>query len=244
MFIRLLPLLLISLSTFGSVIPQSPHIYVEGHAEKKLKPEIIIISTYMAHHDTDASIAKKEVDQRSQVLIEAAREIGIAREDIKTTPLQISPHYEYVERERVSNGTNVSRNIDITLRDISIYHQLNQILVDSNVSGKLNAEVKVANPREVKKEVLFEALKDAREKAEQLAMLNGKEIKDVHSISEFKTRDDNSYSLMPTQQIYGQSSAVGAVQTRHRVPPPAPGAIFEIGEMTASATIYVVFTIE
>ncbi|WP_032094844.1 MULTISPECIES: SIMPL domain-containing protein [unclassified Alteromonas] len=241
---RLLPLLLISFSSWGSVIPASPHIYVEGYAEKKVKPEIIVISSYIEHHDADASLAKSEVDKKSKTLITAAREIGILREDIKTTPLQISPHYEYKDRERIDKGTSVSRNIDITLRDISLYHQLNQVLVDSGISGKLNAEVKVVNPREVKKEVLFEALKDAREKAEQLANLNGKKIKDVHSVSEFKTRDESSYDLIPTQGIYGQSSNYASVQTRNRVPPPPPGAIFEIGEMIASATVYVVFTIE
>ncbi|MCP1338972.1 SIMPL domain-containing protein [Idiomarina sp. M1R2S28] len=240
----LLLFLIISFSSWGSVIPTSPHIYVEGYAEKKIQPEIIVISTYVEHHDLNASLAKSEVDKKSVVLIQTAKDIGIEREDIKTTPLQISPHFEYEDGEKIDKGTSVSRNIDITLRDISLYHQLNQTLVDSGISGKLNAEVKVKNPRKVKKEVLYKALEDAREKAEQLASLNGKKVKDVHSISEFKTREENSYTLIPSQHIYGQSSNYASVQKRYRVPPPTPGEIFEIGEMTASATIYVVFTIE
>lgn len=136
------------------------------------------------------------------------------------------------------------RSIDITLRDLSLYSELNQSLVDAGVSETLDAEVKVENPREIKKQVLFEALKNARQKAEQLAELNGKKIKDVYSISEFKTRDESAYDLIPSQEIYGQSSSeLAGLSVRHRVPPPQSG-LLEIGKMTASATVYVVFTIQ
>ena len=102
---------------------------------------------------------------------------------------------------------------------------------------KTNVNGPDANP-------LFEALKNARQKAEQLAELNGKKIKDVYSISEFKTRDESVYDLIPSQEIYGQSSSeLAGVSVRFRAPPQQSG-LFEIGEMTASATVYVVFTIQ
>ncbi len=237
-------LFLVSYSAWSDVIPNAPHIYVEGYAEQRVKPEIIVISAYLRHTDKDASVAKSEVDRRSVELFEVVKKMGIAQEDIRATPLRIAPHNEYKNGEEINLGTRVVRSIDITLRDLSLYNELNQSLVDAGVSETLDAEVKVENPREIKKQVLFEALKNARQKAEQLAELNDKKIKDVYSISEFKTRDESVYDLIPSQEIYGQSSSeLAGVSVRFRAPPPQSG-LFEIGEMTASATVYVVFTIQ
>lgn len=235
-------LLMICSVAQANVIPNAPHVYVEGYAEKKITPDKVTLSINISHDALEIAEAMKSVDQRSLKLFEALQSIEIPRSDVKSSPLQINPHYEYKDRERINKGTEVSRNIDITLRDISRYHKLNQALVDSGISQKLNAVVEVNDERKVKQSVLMEALKDAKQKAEKLAAINGKKIKDVYSISEFRTREDNSYNLRPTQDIYGQSSSAN-VQTRQRVPPP-PEGIFEIGEMMAVATVYVVYTIE
>ena len=227
----------------ANVIPSIPHVYVEGYAEKKITPDKVTISVNISKDALEVAEANKSVEQRSLKLFDALQAIGIPRSDVKSSPLQINPYYEYKDRERINKGTEVSINIDIILRDITRYHKLNQAIVDSGISQKLNAIVEVNDHRKVKQSVLIEAMKDARQKAEQLAEINGKKIKDVHSISEFRTRDDTSYNLQPTQEIYGQSYS-GNVQTRQRVPPPPPNGIFEIGEMTAVATVYVVYTIE
>ncbi len=229
----------------ANVIPNAAHIYVEGYAEKKITPDKVTFSIQISQHALEVADAMKSVDQRSLKLFEALKSMKIHSSDVKSSPLEISPHYEYNDSERVNKGTQVSRNIDITLRDISRYHKLNQALVDSGISQKLSSVVEVIDKRKVKQSVLMEALKDAKQKAEQLAAIHGKKIKDVYSISEFQTREDNAYNLRPTQELYSQASSANT-QTRYRVPapPPPPEGIFEIGEMTAVATVYVVYIIE
>jgi uncharacterized protein len=228
----------------ADVIPNGPHIYVEGYAEKKIMPDQVMIRIDISQDAPDIAAASNNVEQRSLKLFETLKAMDIPRLDVKSTPIQINPHYEYKDGVMTKTGTVVSRNIDITLKDIARYHTLNQALVDAAISQKLNAVAKVKDSRAVKQNVLMAALKDARQKAEQLAAINGKKIKDVYSISEFRTREDTSYNLQPTQAIYGQSSAEFA-QMRTRVPaPPPPNGIFEMGEMTAEATVYVVYTIQ
>lgn len=227
----------------ADVIPNAAHIYVEGYAEKKITPDKVKFSININHHALEVAEAMKSVDQRSLKLFEALQSIKIPGSDVKSSPLELKPYYEYKDSERINKGTEVSRNIDITLRDITRYHELNQALVDSDISQKLSAVAEITDERKVKQSVLMEALKDAKQKAEQLAEINGKKIKDVYSISEFMTRKDNSYNLQPSQDIYSQSSSTNA-QKRYRVPPPPPEGIFEMSEMTAVATVYVVYTIE
>ncbi|MDP5211964.1 SIMPL domain-containing protein [Pseudoalteromonas tunicata] len=237
----LLVLSLISYSALASVIPNEPHIYVEGSSEFGVFPDQIIISVSLSSVNLDAEIAKSEVDQKSLRLFEAVKKLNVEKGDITATPLQINPAFEYEDRKKIDKGTSVNRNVDITLKDLKKYPQLNDILVKAGITSKISSIVEVSNERELKKKALMLALKDARLKAESLAELQNKTIKDVHSISEFKTREDNSYNLRPEQNVYGQSYAVA--EQRRRVPPPTPG-IFEIGELRVTATVYVVYTIE
>jgi len=232
---------LISYSTLASVIPNAPHIYVEGTSEFGIFPDQIKISVSLSSVNLDAEIAKTEVDQRSLKLFEAVKKLNVKKGDITATPLQINPVFEYEDRKKINKGTRVNRNVDITLKGLNKYPQLNDILVKAGITSKITSVVEVSNERELKKKALMLALKDARIKAESLAELQNKTIKDVHSISEFKTREDNSYTLRPEQTIYGQSYAVA--EQRFNSPSPAPG-IFEIGEMRVTATVYVVYTIE
>ena len=236
----LLALSLISYTALSSVIPKAPHIYVEGTSEFGVFPDQISISISLSSVNQDAEVAKAEVDQRSLKLFEAVKKINVEKGDITATPLQINPAFEYEDGKKIDKGTRVNRNVDITLKNLKKYPQLNDILVKVGITSKISSLVEVSNERELKKQALMLALKDARSKAENLAELQNKTIKDVHSISEFKTRNDNSYSLRPEQAIYGQSYAVA--EQRRRVPPPP--AVFEIGEMRVTATVYVVYTME
>ncbi|MGB0937129.1 MAG: SIMPL domain-containing protein [Colwellia sp.] len=240
----LLILSLISYASIASVIPEEAHIYVEGYSEFGVFPDQVTISVSLKAINLDAEVAKLEVDDKSLKLFEAVKKLSVKEENITATPLQISPSFEYEDGKRVAKGTSVYRNVDITLTDLKAYPRLNDILVEAGITSKISSVVQVSNERELKKKALMLALKDAKLKAETIAQLQNKEIKDVHSISEFKTREDNAYSLRPNQAIYGQSYAAASVQHRRRTPPPPPSGIFEIGEMKVTATVYVVYTIE
>jgi len=237
----LLVLSLISFTSIASVIPNEPHIYVEGTSEFGVFPDQIKVSVSLRAVNLDAEVAKSEVDTKSLKLFEAVKKLNVKKGDITATPLQINPAFEYEDRKKIDKGTSVNRNVDIVLKDLKKYPQLNDILVNVGITSKISSTVEVSNENELKKKALMLALKDARLKAENLAELQDKKVKDVHSISEFKTREDNSYNLRPEQRVYGQSYAVA--EQRRRVPPPPPG-IFEVGEMRVTATVYVVYTME
>ena len=237
----LLVLSLISCTTIASVIPSEPHIYVEGTSEFGTTPDKIIITVSLSAVNVDAEIAKSEIDQKSLDLFEAVKKLNVEKSDITATPLQINPAFEYEDRKKIDKGTLVNRDIDITLKDITKYSQLNDALVRVGITSKISTIIDVSNEKELKKRALMLALKDARLKAESLAELQNKTIKDVHSISEFSTREDNSYTLNPAQYIFGQSYNVA--EQRSRIAP-STSEIFEIGEMTVSAKVFVVYTIE
>lgn len=232
--------LLLSFSTFATVIPNQPHIYVEGFAEKEITPDQIKLTVSIANTHKMAEKAKTQVDDKTLQLFNATKTIGLTRQQVTAKPLQISPVVDYENGVKVDKGTRVSRNIDIVLTDLSKYSQLNNLLVAAKITSKVASVVEMKDQRAVTKSVLMLALEDARLKAQALASLQGKKIKDVHSISEFKTRKEDAYSLVPSQQIYGQSFNNANMRFRAA----EKENILEVGKMRATATVYVVYTIE
>ena len=231
---------IISFPLLSTVIPKQPHIYVEGHAEQEVIPDQIKISVSVMATNMDAEIAKIEIDEKSLKLFEATKVLGIKQEQITATPIQIYPAIEHQNGKSVNVGTRVSRNIDILLQDLTKYPALNDALVEAEITSKISSTVELSDERAIKKGVLMLAVNDAKLKASELAAIHGKEVKDVYSISEFKTRTEDAYNLRPNQEVYGQS--YNTAQVRYRVPPGS--SVFKIGKMRVTATVYVVYTME
>ena len=242
MKILLILLSILSFTTHSSVLPNEPHIYVEGYAEVMVFPDQLKITVSIVSSNFDASIAKTEVDKKTISIFNVSEEIGILKKDVTSTPIQISPAYEYEKGEKIDKGTRISRKVDIVLKDLQKYSQFNNLLIASQAAEDISSVVELKDERKINKQTLMLALKDAKLKAAEIADLQGKKIKDVYSISEFKIREENSFTLVPHQWVKGQSYSSGGVQSGFR--PPPPPQVLEIGKMTSSAKIFVVYTME
>lgn len=234
-------LILTFFSSLGmaSVIPNQPHIYVEGDAEVKVRPDIIKITVQLTHIDLSAEIAKKEVDEKSLRLLEKLKALSIKEADIKAEPMRFNEEYDYRDGTKRLRGIHVLRKIEFTLRDINSYYKVNQALAASKISALISARASLADEKSTLRQVKMAALKDAKSKAIEMAALNNKQIKDVYSISEFKTRQDDAFQLSVQPERYeAMQMAKGHFQDSH------DGNIFTINDMTFTATIYVVYTLK
>lgn len=234
---------LISGSILANVIPDEPHVYVEGYAEMPVYPDQIKFTLQISDINVDTTTAKANVDKKTLALFNAAKKVGLNDKDISSTPLQISPATEYRDGKRIVIGVNVSRNVDLVLRNINNYSELNNAIVDADITKTVNSYAVISNEQDVKQKVLLKAMNNAKHKAEQLAFIQQKQIKDVHSISEFNSRQEDIYQLRPSQEIFGMSYQ-NSIELFRRDSKGASPEVFKVGEMTASAKVYVVYTIE
>lgn len=238
-----LSLLLLSMPVLANPLPAQPHIYVEGSAELEVEPDMMNFSLSIQTMDVDLAKAKADVDARSRLLIETVKKFGIKAEDIATTALNIRPEYEYKENQRVLIGNNVSRQVDITLRDLKKYPDMMKALVDAKISETINTNLTLANKKSVEEKVQAAAMKDARERAERLAKSQGKSVGEPWSISEFNIRGDEVWRLVPNRQLIGSSSNKMVVRAD------AAGVVgsfepFEPGKMKITAQLYVVYLLK
>lgn len=221
----------------ASPLPVKPHIYVEGAAEIEVVPDQMTISLGLSAENPEVALAKQEVDQRSRRLLEALKTLGIESRDIATTALQVAPVYDYVEGKQVPRGSRVSRQVDITLRQLESYGELMKALMDADISTTLDTRLAVSDERAVSDRALISALEDARQRATALLESQGKKPGEIYSISEFDLRREESYFLTPNRELYGKASVTVSGEMRNM------GEPFEPGVIRAKARVYVVYLI-
>jgi uncharacterized protein len=232
--------LLLSLSASANPLPAQPHIYVEGSAELEVEPDTMNFSLSIQALNIDLAKAKADVDSRSRLLIETVKKFGIKTDDIATTALNIRPEYEYKDNQRVLIGNNVSRQVDITLRDLKKYPEMMKAMVDAKISETINTNLTLADKKSVEEKVQAAAMKDARERAERLAKSQGKSVGEPWSISEFNIRGEEVWRLVPARNLMGKSSGVLAEVSAREY----QGEPFEAGKMKITAQLYVVYLLK
>jgi uncharacterized protein YggE len=234
-----LTLVLLSLSplALGNPLPNKPHIYVEGSAEIEVIPDQMTITLGLSAENMDVAQAKRDVDDRSTQLITTLKSMDIASRDIATTALQVTPVYDYVEGKQVSRGSRVYRQVDITLRNLENYGQLMQALMDAKISNTVDTKLNISDEKMVSDQALIKALEDARNRATSLVESQKKKLGEIHSISEFELRREETYYLVPNRQVYGDASPVMAMRMEKSEP-------FEPGVIRAKAKVYVVYLIK
>jgi hypothetical protein len=229
----------LSFPALATPLPNQPHVYVEGSAELEVEPDTMTFTLSIQKVDLDLAKAKADVDTRSRLLIETCKKFGIKAEDIATTALNIRPEYEYRDNQRVLTGNSVSRQVDITLRDLKKYPDMMKALVDAKISETINTNLTVADKTVVEEKAQTAAMSDARARAERLAKSQGKQVGDPWSISEFNNRGNERWELNPNRQLMGSS---GAMKMEMRVADSSEP--FEPGVMKITAQVYVVYLLK
>lgn len=233
--------LLLGSGVFASPLPAQPHVYVEGSAELEVEPDMMVFTLSIQTVDLDLAKAKADVDARSRLLIDTLKKFGVKADDIATTALNIRPEYDYRDNQRVLTGNNVSRQVDINLRDLKKYPALMKALVDAKVSETINTQLTLSDKKAVEEKVQTAAMEDARARASRLAKSQGQTLGVPWSISEFNNRGNERWELRPNRELLGSSAAMKAdAMSLQRV----ASEPFEPGVMKISAQVYVVYLLK
>lgn len=233
--------LLLSAGAFATPLPAQPHVYVEGSAELEVEPDMMTFTLSIQKVDLDLAKAKADVDARSRLLIETVKKFGIKSNDVATTALNIRPEYDYKDNQRILTGNNVSRQVDINLRDLKKYPEMMKALVDAKISETINTNLTLADKKAVEEKVQSAAMNDAQARANRLAKSQGKIAGEPWSISEFNNRGNERWELTPNRHLLGRSSNKVASARMEYADVSEP---FEPGVMKITAQVYVVYLLK
>lgn len=170
-------------ASFAGSVPEVPHIVVTGEAELRATPDILTLSLSMTETGLEVAAARNSIEARSIQLINALAALDIAKEDISSAQLQITPHYNWDNQAQIYVGTEVSRTVDVTLRDLSRYDDLIRSIIDAGVAQIHSTRLSSSKEKELRQQALAAAIADGMEKARIMVAHLPEQIGAVYSMA-------------------------------------------------------------
>ena len=226
-------------------------ITVSGEAERYVVPDIATISfDVYADAKTQAeaqTVVSNKMDAIKALLIKQ----GIEEKDIKTTNLNINPHYESVDPstgkicarggycpwpyEQKQDGFEVRQSTQVKVRNLDDVGEVVAGLSDKEVENLYGPNFEVEEYGDIVEEIKNEAIADAKDKAEARAESLGVKLGKVLSVS-----DDGYY---PYRQGLDYATVESKMVTDGRGGGGAPAPAVDAGENHITASISVTYEI-
>lgn len=201
---------------------------VTGNATIEVQPDIMNWEIKVQDDSNDLQSAKNNNDASTGKILAMLKDNGVKEEKISTSGLRFTKNYQYDAKSKKYTFTNT---VWFSTSDFSIYDKISDYSVTLDNVYITNTLLSSSKEIESRKLARVNALKAAKEKAEMMAAVYGKEIGDPIMISEeysspyFGNQMNNMVSL-GDYQGNGDSS------------------IFSKGLVTISAKVKVVFLIK
>lgn len=157
-------------------------ISILGSAQLKVDPDSAEVDMAVTIVDMDVLKAKKQVDTSMSKLLEVAKKMQIASEDVTATALHVTPQYDYNAGNKLV-GYETTRSLTLTLRDLAKLDQLLNACIEAGVNQINGIELHTSKEKELKAKALSMAIADAKERAAIIAGEFGVEIGTVQSIT-------------------------------------------------------------
>ena len=144
-------------------------ISVNGTAEVRVPPNEVILTVGVETDSPDIARARAENDRRVKAIAQAARELGMPAEHVKTEFLDIQPRYRDEPHRRDFLGFFARRSLVLTLRDVSKFEALLASVLTAGANYVHGIDFRTTELRKHRDAARALALTAAREKAEAMA---------------------------------------------------------------------------
>ncbi len=162
------------------VTPQADDrtVAVTGEGEVRATPDRALLSVAVEARHLNLEPARERVSSTVEKFLRFSDELGIDPAHVKTTGATVRPEYDWSNsnRERRLVGYYVSRRIEVDLQDLEKLGQLIEGAVELGVNQVAEPQLRVSNERELRREALALAARDARANAEALAQTLGGQV--------------------------------------------------------------------
>jgi uncharacterized protein len=220
----------------AQTIPPGPHIVVNGHAERSVKPDLFTLPMKLSTLSKDPSTAE-QIEKQTLSLVAQLKSIGVKDEDIKVDNLSIEKEHDDNMRF-VGNWYNRNITVDFDSKQ-------NLIKFLSELDNVKNLEISSINPGlknidVLKLDLMKDAVANSKHRAESLAALYGMRVLGVHTVSTTSIAgDERSYSGARTlDRVSVTGTRIRRVDAETRRP---IEQVIEEGTIDLEEDIYAVF---
>ena len=203
---------------------KSTELAVVGEGKVEVTPDTAYVDAGITV-DRASSVeeAQKTINKINNKIINALRDIGIEKADIKTSNYSIYPSYKYENNENKLDGYNGNATIQIKVRDPQLASKVIETATTAGANQIQGSRFVVDKPELYREEAREKAIKNAKEQAEKMAKNLGIKLGKIVNIIESS----------PSQPIafYGKAYAEGL----------GGGPILEQGTQTVTSVVTLYF---
>jgi uncharacterized protein YggE len=182
---KIVTLLVCSLSfaVFAETMPVKT-VTVSGSAVMQAEPDAVRLTMQIQQKAEKVSDAKQQVDEQVAALTKALQKLGVKGKQLNNAPLRIQPDYQHDPERKLPQQYLVSRDITVSLDDLSLYSSVLQQAADLGVTQMNQAEFLVSESDKLYQQALKQAFTHAKTKAALLAKANGLTLGSAQKIQE------------------------------------------------------------
>ncbi|MES2984876.1 MAG: SIMPL domain-containing protein [Pseudomonadota bacterium] len=234
--------LLVAAPAFAADLAAVPvrSITTSGQAERKIAPDQAHVNVNVSALNVKLDAAKAEHDKKLRDVMAIAKKAGIDEAQMKTLNASVQPQYSYDNNKRSFRGYQVQTALDITVKNIDTVGELIEKLTGAGLENGANAEwgnlinvsYTIGNPDKIRDDMLVDAIKNARAKAESMAAAAGGSVGSVIQINEGSAPQFN----FPVPMM-ARAMVASAPMMEKSVAPP-------VGEQDVNANVTVIFELK
>jgi uncharacterized protein YggE len=148
-------------------------ISVSGEGRVSLPPDTATLTLGAEVFDPDAAAAQREVQRRMEAILSVFRQAGIPESKVKTVVYSMSVERDWNQPTMPVIGYRVTHLVEVQLQPVERTGDLLDRAVQAGANAVTNISFSVSNPAAALRQARELAVRDAREKAAQLAQLSG-----------------------------------------------------------------------
>jgi uncharacterized protein YggE len=156
-----------------SAAEETPGIHVAGHGEVLAEPDLARFVFEVVQQGQNAEALKAEVDEVIARVVALADRLGVAREDVATAIVRVTPRYRHSSGAAVMDGVTVQRTMRVTLRDLDQYTRLVNGVLGLGINQIQNVSLDFSDRSGFERRALDAAIEDAAEEAHHVAQKLG-----------------------------------------------------------------------
>lgn len=231
-------LLLGALNVQAQSIGGTPFIAVHGKAKAEVVPDVFPLEITLKETSLNTGKTQALIEGYANQVVMLTRKMEMEDRDVTISNLSVSPEYRYDDNDdkQVFLGNTYQREIKLKFhtleglkRMIEALPQARQVQLDTGAFASSRAD-------ELRRELLAQAVDDARTTAEIMAKAVGKRIGTVHNVSNqgFNVRyveTSDSHSL--------DSVTVTGSHLRASAPP----VVLSKGSIQLDQNVYIIYTL-
>jgi uncharacterized protein YggE len=181
---------------------KSSELAVVGEGKVEVTPDTAYVDAGVTV-DKASSVAEvqKKIDETNNKIINALREIGIEKADIKTSNYSINPSYKYENNENKIDGYNGNVTIEIKVRDPQLASRVIETVTTAGANQIQGSRFVVDKPELYREKARNAAIKNAKDQAQNLAKNLGIKLGKITNIVESSPNQPILYKAMAVEGI-------------------------------------------